>query len=104
MKQAILIIGYKSIDNIMRIIDYFDDNFQFYIHIDKKSNTDLTPLYTIKNKTINIYKEYKVYWSGVSIIKVSLFLVKKALEDKNNIYFHLISNQDFPNKPVTHFF
>ena len=48
MKQAILIIGYKSIDNIMRIIDYFDDNFQFYIHIDKKSNADLTPLYTIK--------------------------------------------------------
>lgn len=104
MKQAILIIGYKSIDNIMRIIDYFDDNFQFYIHIDKKSNADLTPLYTIKNKAINIYKEYKVYWGGVSIIKVSLFLVKKALEDKNNIYFHLISDQDFPTKPVTHFF
>lgn len=104
MKQAILIIGYKSINNIIRIINYFDDNFQFYIHIDKKSKADLTPLYAIKNKNVNIYKEYKVYWGGVSIVKVTLLLVKKALENKDNTYFHLISEQDFPIKPVHYFY
>lgn len=104
MKQAILILGYKDINNIIRIIQYFDECFEFYIHIDKKSKADLSRLYTIKNKSINIYRKYVVNWGGISIMKVELFLVKKALENDSIKYFHLISEQDFPIKPLHYFY
>lgn len=104
MKQAILILGYQDINNIIRIIHYFDDCFEFYIHIDKKSKADLSRLYTIKNKSINIYRKYVVNWGGIFFMKVALFLVKKALENDSNKYFHLISEQDFPIKPLHYFY
>ncbi len=37
MQQAILITAYKNIAHLREIIDFFDDDFLFYIHIDKKS-------------------------------------------------------------------
>lgn len=104
MKQAILILGYQDINNIIRIICYFYDCFEFYIHIDKKSKAELSRLYTIKNKSINIYRKYVVNWGEISIMNVALFLVKKALENKSIKYFHLISEQDFSIKPLHYFY
>lgn len=37
MKQAILITAYKNYHHLEEIIAFFDDDFEIYIHIDRKS-------------------------------------------------------------------
>ncbi|WP_203258640.1 beta-1,6-N-acetylglucosaminyltransferase [Hyunsoonleella ulvae] len=98
MKQAILITAYKDFDNLVDIICFFDNSFNFYIHIDKKSKLSREQLSKIK--TINNVKilssKYKVNWGGLNHLKAILFLANKALKEHENHFFHLISGQDFP--------
>ena len=103
MKQAILITAYKQIDQLVNIIDFFDDNYTFYIHIDRKSKVNLAPLQSLVGKKIFVYREYPVYWGGITHLKAILFLASKALQNEENSYFHLITGQDFPAKPLTYF-
>jgi hypothetical protein len=101
-KQAILITAYKNIEQIFDIINFLGDGFEFYIHIDKKFSYDMSPVEHIRN--VHIFSEYIVNWGSVNHLKSILFLANKALEDKNNLFFHLISGQDFPAKPPGYFF
>jgi len=95
---------YKNKEQIGDIINYFGRDFEFYIHIDKKSSLNLTDLSAYAEAdNIHIYKEYIVNWGSVNHLKTILFLSKKALEDKKNGYFHLISGQDFPVKTKEYF-
>ena len=103
MKQAILITAYKNADQLSDIINWFDDDFVFYVHIDKKSKIDLNPVMKIKNREIHIYNEYEVKWGGFNHLKAILFLSQKALENKSVVFFHAISGQDYPVKPITYF-
>lgn len=103
MKQAILITSYKDIHQIVELINFFDENFSFYIHVDKKSNLDLSPLKNILNKSISVSSKYYVNWGGNNHLKAILFLAAQALLDKENKVFHLISGQDFPAKPLSYF-
>ncbi len=103
MKQAILITAYKDIDQILNIINYFPNNFNFYIHIDKKSDVDLTPLKNIEDKNINVYNSYIVNWGGINHLKAILLMAEEAIKDDENSYFHLISGQDYPAKSIDYF-
>lgn len=99
MKTAILITAYKNVNQIIDIINYFDDRFNFYIHIDKKSNlNDFDALNQFKN--VSIYSIYKINWGSLNHLKAIIYLSNKAFENYNNIYFHLISGQDFPTQPI----
>jgi hypothetical protein len=42
MRQAILITAYKNEKQIYDIINYFGKDFEFYIHVDKKSSMNLS--------------------------------------------------------------
>ncbi len=99
VKTAILITAYKNVHQIVDIINYFDDRFNFYIHFDKKNTPhDIYKLHSYKN--VHVYNEYKVNWGSLNHLKAILFLCQEALKDQNNNYFHLISGQDFPTKPI----
>lgn len=99
MKTAILITAYKNVHQVLDIINYFDDRFNFYIHFDKKNTpNDINKLSIHKN--VSVYTEYKVNWGSLNHLKAILFLGEKALKDEKNSYFYLISGQDFPTKPV----
>ena len=56
MKEALILLNYKDVNNFFRIKHYFDNCFEFNKHIDYKSKADLSKLYTIINKSINIYR------------------------------------------------
>ncbi len=99
MKTAILITAYKNVHQVIDIINYFDNRFNFYIHFDKKSIPN--DIYKLSNyKNVQVYTQYNINWGSVNHLKAILFLCKKALKDQNNNYFHLISGQDFPTKPI----
>lgn len=106
MKQAILIIAHKNIDQLNKFINCFDENFNIYIHLDKKSfspKENLHRLFPQKNvKTV--YAKYIVNWGGYNILRCTLFLLDVALKDKENTYFHLFSGQDYPIKKTSAFF
>lgn len=105
MNQAILITAYKNINHLSEIINHFDDNFSFYIHIDKKSTISENDLQSLKNqnKRVFISRDFVTNWGGVNHLKCSLLLMNEALKDKNIDYLHLISGHDFPLKSSAYF-
>jgi hypothetical protein len=91
MKQAILITAYKSVEQVIQIINYFDNRFEFYVHFDKRSLLDLSPLRQITGKRVSVYNTYPVYWGGVNHLKAILLLAGEALKNSENTIFHLIT-------------
>lgn len=98
MKQAILITAYKNFHHLEEIINFYQGKFSIYVHIDRKSKIALSELDHLKNLrgVKMIAMKYKVNWGSLNHLKAILFLAERALRDKDNFYFHLISGHDFP--------
>ncbi len=103
MKQAILITAYKNDGQVLDIINYFPSNFNFYIHVDKRSPIDLESLKNSRNKNVFVCNKYRVNWGGLNHLKAILSLSAEALQNKENSFFHLITGEDYPIKSVNHF-
>jgi len=100
MKHAILITCYQDIDFIRQIVEYFDADFDFFIHVDKKCKEK----YALKNTShMHVYRIYKVFWGGLSHTKAISFLMREAINKGSYDYFHLITGSDFPTKPLPEF-
>lgn len=105
MKQAILITAYKNFHHLIDIASYFDDNFEVYIHIDKKIKVDsaiikeLTSIHQVKL----VSRKYKVNWGGINHLKCILHLSETALKSKDVEFVHLISGHDYPIKDLNYF-
>lgn len=104
-KHAILITAYKDFNHLIKIISFFDDNFSFYIHIDKKSKFDINLLKAIKenSKVKFITQQYVVNWGGFNHLKSILLLCEYAVKKQHHDYYHLISGSDFPIKSLNYF-
>ena len=104
MKQAILITAHTSFNHIVNIINIFDHNYVFYIHIDKKSNISETQLqlFLSNPKVKFISQKFSINWGGTTYLKSILLLSEEALKDKEIEYIHLISGQDYPLKTPSH--
>ena len=97
MKQAILITAYKNYNHLEEIINFFDENFELYIHIDKKSKISETELINL-NKYENVKlvsQKFNVNWGGLNHLKCILYLCEQALKNPNIYYLHLISGSDY---------
>ncbi len=105
MKQAILITAYDSFDQLNLLLDQFDDYFNIYIHIDKKSDLEeLRLMELLKKKNVKYAgRDYTVNWGGVNHLKSYLKLAEIAMKDTENVYFHLITGKDFPIKGNKYF-
>ncbi len=100
MKQAILIITHKDLDYLKELIKFFDDDFYFYIHIDRKSQLSekkITQLKNMKNVKF-VSRKYNINWGEVNFTKSILLLAKEVTKNKEIEYVHLISGQDYPIK------
>ncbi len=105
MKQAILITAYNDFDQLIKLINEFDDYFSIYIHIDKKSEVkkEILQALTEKKNVKYVGQDFKVNWGGINHLKSYLKLSKIALNDSENVYFHLITGKDYPVKSVDYF-
>jgi len=101
MRQAVLMTVYKNAEQIIDIINFLGNDFEFYIHIDKKCDIKLTKI--LDKNNVHIYKIFTVNWGSINHLKSILFLSRIAVADKENYYFHLITGQDFPVKSVEFF-
>lgn len=105
MKQAILITAYKNAEHLLELIDIFDCDFEFYIHIDKKSKITDADCRMIAGRSNVAYlsRRYSVNWGGMNHLKCILLLAGQALKNKGIGYMHLISGNDYPVKSLHYF-
>ena len=105
MKQAILITGYKNLNQLSSLIDFFDDDFHFYIHVDAKTKSadHILSALNEKKQVRVISRKYSVNWGGRNHLLAILELCRLAAKDQENDYFHLITGEDYPIKSVDAF-
>lgn len=84
---------------------YFDHDCDVYIHIDKKQ-----PIATEEEERLRAYgqvrlvsRQYDVNWGGTSVLESEMYLLRMAVSQSEADYFHLISGQDYPTRPLEYF-
>lgn len=99
MNIAILILAHRNLIQLNALINKLDNNYNIYIHIDRKSNIKPEEIHPSSRHIIT--KHYPVYWGSYNQILATYHLMKTACMD-NNDYYLLISGQDFPIKSNSH--
>ena len=105
MKHAILLIWHKNIQQLLKLISIFDNDFLFYIHLDKKqhfSKEEILQLLEIKNVAF-VCQKYDVHWGGLSIVKAEILLLEAITKEGIADYIHFMSGEDYLIKSVTDF-
>lgn len=106
-RHAFMIVAYNLPDYVdSQIIRYgggTSDRTNIYVHIDTKSKDCYRELVN-KYKTcsnVKFYSQESLHWGGSQIIEVERLLLREALIDKDNFYFHLLSNTEFLCRPLS---
>ncbi len=96
-KQAILIQCHNKPEQINRLISVMPaDKFDFYIHIDKKSDIMCK---IIHKNNVFFSERIDVRWGRFSQVEATLALFK-MVDASEYSYIHLISGNDFIIKPI----
>ncbi len=101
MKHAFLIIAHNNFEHLARLIGTLDHpQVRFYVNVDAKVPLpgQLASMPTIN--PIEILHRRRVNWGDQSQVVTELELFAKAFEDEENEWFHLLSGNDFPLKPI----
>ncbi|WP_456094499.1 beta-1,6-N-acetylglucosaminyltransferase [Paraprevotella xylaniphila] len=105
MRHAILISAHKNISQLCRLAGYFEKDCDVFIHIDKKQ-----PVTREEEEKLRSYqqvkavsREYDVNWGGTSVLESEMHLLRMAVQRSDADYFHLISGQDYPTRPLDYF-
>jgi len=96
MKIAHLILAHKNPEQLQRLLNALDHPaFDFYLHIDGKSDAAPFEHLTGKKNVFIIKERAKVYWAGYGTIQATLNGFAEILP-KGYDYINVISAQDFP--------
>ena len=93
--QAILILAHKNIDQVTKLATILNNNFEVYIHFDKKMNIPENYKQILDKKNIHYMSEIDVHWGSWSIGAATVLLMKEALKNRQIEYIHVISGQDW---------
>lgn len=102
MRHAVILLWHKKLSQLTDLITFFDQDFSFYIHIDKKSRlskNDREKLLSMKNVAF-VSSRYRINWGGFNILKAEMSLLKHVVKDGQYDYVHFMSGQDYPIKPL----
>lgn len=100
MKQAILITAYKNLHSLQRLVSCFDNDFDFYIHIDKKCN-EKVPSFSGSN--VHVISKYRVQWGSEKHFWAMMALIKLSCQNGPYAYYHTITASDYPIKTLQEF-
>lgn len=105
MKHALLILWHKNVPQLERLLEFFDEDFDCYVHIDRKSHISRQDIETLEKAKsgLHLFCKYDIHWGGISIVKAELFLLEKITQsNKKYDYIHFMSGQDYPIKKLCH--
>ncbi len=101
MRQAILITAYRDIPMLKKLVDYFDDDFELFVHVDKRCQESLISL---KNREhLHLFRTFAVEWGDYKHLLAIVMLMREAYSHPDLEYFHLITGSDYPCKPLADF-
>lgn len=105
MKHAIVIMAHKEYDHLKRLINYFNKDCFVFVHIDKQSSMTIDEIANIATlpNVVRVFRKYSIHWGGNSMLDCELFLFTEIIKVCNFDYYHLISGQDYPIKPLSYF-
>ena len=105
MKHAILIMAHKNVEHLCRLIGYFNRQCEVFVHVDKKVTLNREEMEMLNGlaPVKFVSRKYEVNWGGTSVLECEMYLMQKALELSDANYFHLLSGQDYPVRPLCEF-
>lgn len=100
MKHSMLITAYKDYEQLVGLIHSLHDDFDVYIHVDKKSLYTKSEIEALKaiRQVRYVSQKYTIFWGGLNHLKAGLLLLTEAVKNTSDGYFHLITAQDYPIK------
>lgn len=101
MRQAILITAYRDIPMLEKLVDRFDDDFELFIHIDKRCPESLANIEG--RRTLHLYRTYAVEWGDYKHLLAIVMLMREAYRHSDLEYYHLITGSDYPVMPLAQF-
>lgn len=101
MRQAILITAYRDMPQLQRLVEWFDADFELFIHLDKRCLEDISWMDSQSN--LHLYRKYAVEWGDYRHLKAILLLMREAYCHTDLEYFHLITGSDYPIPPLAQF-
>lgn len=101
MRQAILITAYRDIPMLEKLVNYFDDDFELFIHIDKRCRENISAIQ--EKPHVHIYRKYAVEWGDYKHLLAIVMLMQEAYRHDELEYFHLITGSDYPIMPLDKF-
>ena len=102
MRHAILILAHKNYPLLCRLVGYFSEDCDVFVHVDKKGKFTQEEIGCLQacGPVKAVVRKYDVHWGGFSMLKAELYLLRLAMAQSDAAYFHLISGQDYPLKPL----
>ncbi|MYY64562.1 beta-1,6-N-acetylglucosaminyltransferase [Lactobacillus salivarius] len=97
--QAILILAHKNIEQVTKLATILNNNFEVYIHFDRKMNIPENYKQILDKKNIHYISKIDVHWGSWSIGAATVLLMKEALKNRQIEYIHVISGQDWLTIP-----
>lgn len=101
MRQAILITAYRDMPQLQRLVEWFDADFELFIHLDKRCQEDISWMDGRSN--LHLYRKYSVEWGDYRHLKAIVLLMREAYRHNDLEYFHLITGSDYPIPPLAEF-
>lgn len=101
-KHAYLVMAHHQLDLLNKLLLCLDhpDN-DIIVHIDKKSPIQEKQIGRgLKYSKVYFTERTNVTWGGYSQVNADLVLLKKALECGEHHFYHLLTGQDLPIKPI----
>lgn len=105
MKQAILITAYKNFEHLESIVKNFNQDFEIYIHIDRKVKIPQIIYKRLMDypQVKLLIQRYRIYWGDLNHVKAIILLCKEALHSNDIGYIHMISGGDYVVKNIEYF-
>lgn len=101
MKQAILITAYRDIPMLEKLVDRFDNDFELFVHVDKRCHESLASLEGREH--LHLYRTYAVEWGDYRHLLAIVMLMREAYRHEDLEYFHLVTGSDYPTMPLSQF-
>lgn len=104
MKHAFLITAYQHHDQLRVLLQLLDhQDCDIYVHVDKADTTFDENVFTgvCRQSRVTFIPRIKVTWGDYTQVLAEMNLLQEALQQGEYDYFHLLSGQDLPIKPMS---
>lgn len=102
-RQAYLILAHNNWKSLERLLKFLDHpEIDIYLHIDKKSKDfNITRFKeALRFSQLSAVDRINIHWGTDDMAKAEMELFKKAYQNGPYRYYHLISGNDLPLKPL----